>query len=71
MADGQRDALGTGTTGAEWSRPAHRGQSFTVGLIDLIAGQEFRGVQRMPCTLVVLESRGTKGRAAGHPTGGI
>jgi hypothetical protein len=71
MADGQRDALGTGTPGAEWSRSAHRGQSFTVGLVDLIAGQEFRGVRRIPWTLVVLESRGAKGRAAGHPTGGI
>jgi hypothetical protein len=43
----------------------------TVGLIDLIAGQQFRGVRRIPCTLVVRESRGASGRAAGHPTGGI
>ena len=40
-------------------------------LIDLIAGKEFRGVRRVPCTLVIRESCGARSRAAGNPTGGI
>ena len=40
-------------------------------LIDLIAGKEFRGVRRIPCTLVIRESCGARSRAAGNPTGGI
>ena len=40
-------------------------------LIDLIAGEEFRGARRIPCTLVARESGGTGSRAAGNTTGGI
>ncbi len=40
-------------------------------LIDLIAGKEFRGVRRIPCTLVIRESGGARSRAAGNTTGGI
>jgi len=40
-------------------------------LIDLIAGKEFRGVRRIPCTLVIRESCGARSRAAGNPTGGM
>ena len=39
-------------------------------LIDLIAGKEFRGVRRIPCTLVTRESCGARSRAD-NPTGGI
>ena len=40
-------------------------------LIDLIAGKEFRGVWRIPCTLVIRESCGARSRAATDNTGGI
>ncbi len=40
-------------------------------LIDLIAGNELRGVRRIPCTLVVRESCGASSRAARNPKGGI
>ena len=74
MAERLRDDIGTGAAGEEWSRPASRRASAREAgrrLIDLIAGKEFRGVRRIPCTLVIRESCGARSRAAGNTTGGI
>jgi hypothetical protein len=69
-----RDDIGTGAARGEWSRRAiakDLGRAAGRRLIDLIAGEEFGGVRRIPCTLVVRASCGAGGRAAGNTTGGI
>jgi hypothetical protein len=74
VAERLRDDLETGAAGEGWSRPAiakELGREAGRCLTDLIPGQEFRGVRRIPCTLVIRESCGARSRAAGNPTGGI
>ena len=74
MAERLRDDTRAGAADEERSRPAIAqkiGREAGRRLIDLIAGKEFRGVRRIPCTLVIRESCGARSRAVGNPTGGI